>query len=330
MSRCLVIGGSGVIGHFVVRALLKRGIRPVVLSATGRTTFLSDILDNIDLVQADMTDRAGMGALLRDWKIARIAHLGAILHDVSENDPPAALRLTVAGLADLFEEARVCGVQRIVYASSKAVYGPVSGRHAHPHYEPLEEDMPPSPASMYGIGKLSAEMVGRWYANRHGVEFAAVRFGSTVGPGKLIRHGNTSIHSRIIESAMAGLAVDIPAGGEAVTDTVYNGDIGHGIAGCLLAPKLSHPVYNLATGHGITLHDFADAVRHHIPGAEIRIGSGTQYLRPDSSGHCILSIRRASEDFAYRPIPAPEAIVGRYLDMMKTLGLRSAYAGAAA
>jgi len=325
MSRLLVIGGSGVIGHFVVRSLIGRGHRPVVLSATGRTKFLSDILDRIDLVAGDMTDRAALSELIRERSIGRIAHLGAILHDASERDPPAAVRQTVEGIAGLLDDAARLGVERVVFASSKAVYGPVEGDHAHPTYDPLPEDFPLRPASMYGITKLSAEMVGRWYGRNRGIEFAAVRFGSTVGPGKLLRHGNTSIHSRIIESAMAGRPVDIPRGGDAVTDTVFNGDIGDGIAACLMADRLAHDAYNLATGTGITLGQFADAVRERYPGADISIGPGTQYLRPDSAGHCILSIDRAARDFGYRPSPEPRAIVTRYLEMMDTLGLRSAF-----
>lgn len=326
-NRVLVIGGTGVIGHFVLRALLARSIHPVVLTVTGRTDFVGDILDRIELVRGDVIDRPGVEAVVRQYRVGAIAHLGAILHQVTERDPPTAARVAVEGAANVLEAARVVGVRRVVFASSKAVYGPVTGRHAHPYYEPLTEDLPPSPASVYGITKYAAEMLGRWYAANHGLEFAALRFGSTVGPGKLMRHGSTSVHSRILEYAMAGLPVAVEKGGEAVTDTVWNGDVGEAIASALLTPRLSHDVYNIGTGRGVTLHEFAAAVRRAFPAADIRIGPGEAYLRPDSTGHCILDVSRAAADLGCRPDADLDRMVHGYLATMTTLGLAPAVTG---
>jgi len=318
----MVVGGTGALGHFVVRALLARGIRPVVVSASGNKDLLTDVLDRITLVRGDVRDRAAIAQVVADHRPQAIAHLGATVNAITEADPPAAIRVGAEGTANVLDAARASGVRRVIYASAKAVYGPALGRFGYPTFDMLTEDLPPNPLSVYAITKLAGEGLGRWYMRNHGIEFAALRFGSTLGPGKLRHHGNTSgMLSRILESAMADAPIIVEKGGEAVTDVVFNGDAAAAIVGALFAPVLNHSVYNVATGSGITLHDFAAAVRRRFPKADITIGPGPQYLRSDSAGHCILDISRACADFGYAPSTDLDWMIDEYLAVMKVLGL---------
>lgn len=322
MSKYLVIGGNGVIGHFLTRQIVALGQRPVVMSRSGDTELIRDIAAQCDVVRGDITDAAGMDVLLRDHGITAIAHLGASLPAAADKDPAMGMRVNSEGTAIVLAAAVKIGIKRVILASSKNVYGPARGPHTNPEYAPIPEDYRPDPQSIYGIGKLASEFLGRWYARNHGIEFAALRFGATVGPGKISRHGSHySRYNVILESAMAGKPLAVPAGGDALCDTIFNDDAARAILALLQAPALKHDLYNIATGTGISLKDFAAAAKRAFPGADLTIGSGFGITGSQSF---ILDARRMREEFGFIADPSPDRLVARYAETMQLLGLKPA------
>jgi len=174
---------------------------------------------------------------------------------------------------------------------------------------------------MRGCYKLASEYMGRIYRKRHGIEFTAVRFSSTIGPAKTQRHDDTSVHSKMIENAMLGLPAVITKGGDAVTDVIYNDDAARGIMAALHAEGPTDVLYNIGSGYGITLAEFGEGVREVYPDAEFEIGPGTQYLNPDTSGHCILDGTRAREDLGFEVSHTPATMVTAYVEMMARMGI---------
>ncbi len=157
----LVIGGTGVIGHFVTRRLIDEGHRPVVMTLSGNTRLIDDVLDQVDVVVGDIVDGGALKETVASRGITHIAHLGAFLG--GEADPARAARVNVEGMANVLEAARANGVKRVVFTSTKGVYGPVQGVYGHPTYQPLTEDLPCTPARIYSGFKLACEHLGRIY-----------------------------------------------------------------------------------------------------------------------------------------------------------------------
>jgi NAD+ dependent glucose-6-phosphate dehydrogenase len=79
----------------------------------------------------------------------------------------------VIGLYNVFEAALLAGVKRIVFASS--VHTMARFPHDHP---PIETNELPRPGTRYGITKALGETMGRYYFDRDGLEFVALRFGA--------------------------------------------------------------------------------------------------------------------------------------------------------
>ncbi len=81
-------------------------------------------------------------------------------------------RVNARGMFDVFEAARLAGVQRIVYASSNHAFG------CYPITERVSPALPPRPDSLYGTFKAWGETMLRCYFDRHGIRSVALRIGT--------------------------------------------------------------------------------------------------------------------------------------------------------
>ncbi|MBN9622265.1 MAG: hypothetical protein J0H06_04810, partial [Actinobacteria bacterium] len=98
------------------------------------------------------------------------------------------------------------------------------------------------------------------------------------------------------------------SGGDQVDDLMYAGDAAAGIVAAACAPGALSPLYNLSTGVGISLRDFAAGVAAAIPGADIEVGPGLEYMGPDFVYGVMDPVRaRAELGFAAEPDPTVNA-----------------------
>jgi len=240
-ERVLVIGGMGAIGMWVTRELVELGHTVVVLDTRSDFRFLRDIEGKFEYLAGDVTDLARLVHILRNGAITRVVHLAAILWQCEEN-PPLGLQVNVQGTINVLEAARITGVRRVAFTSAKAVYGQIRGVHAHPHYQPVPEDAPKNPDSIYGATKLAAEHFGLHYARKFGVDFVALRLATLYGPGRLARHGAVAMMSEMLERARNGLGMQITKGTEQGDDLLYTPDVASGIVRAVFAkgPGLQH------------------------------------------------------------------------------------------
>jgi UDP-glucose 4-epimerase len=326
-NMTLVTGGTGVFGSYVVRQLVARGERPVVVSRRGDPTLISDVIDDVALELTDLGDVESCETLLSIHGVTRVAHLAALMPDTCEMSPGAAVTVNVGGVANLLEAARRTGVRRVVYASAKGVYAPIGGVHGHPEYRPIAEDMRLLPQSVYCATKYAGEVIGANYERRFGIEVLSLRFSMSYGPGKQARHGDLAIHSRIVENAMRGIETVIEYGGDQADDMIYVGDVAAGILAALDAPTPESRVFNIGTGIGATLQDFADAVRTVLPGAKLSVGPGLKYLGKDRPPrYSVFDISRARHELGYAPTFDLETGVADYVRTVLRLDLLSNHA----
>lgn len=143
--KVAVTGGTGLVGHGLVGGLLSAGHQVVSLGrhpsahpAAGHLPF--------DLGEAP-PDLGGFDALVN----AAFAHVPGRYRGGEGTDPEGFRRLNLDGSLRLFAAARDAGVRRVVFISSRAVYGDYHGGTA------LHEDLEPRPDTLYGQLKLEAE-----------------------------------------------------------------------------------------------------------------------------------------------------------------------------
>ncbi|MFT5138934.1 MAG: UDP-glucose 4-epimerase [Rhodothermales bacterium] len=313
----LVTGGLGVNGIWVVRSLSEKGIDVIAMDVMPESS-VSNLPKGVRYVQGDVTDLQSLQACLAANRVDVIIHMGVII--LADRDPYQAFNVNAMGTVNVLEAARRTNVRRVVYTSSRAVYGQIEGEYGHPTYKPLPEEYPRQSLSggllVYSSSKIFSEDAGLHYKNSFGLEFAALRFGTIYGPGKSVHHGPMALYSNILEPSVTGQSVRIPAGGDQPDDIVYVKDIAQGIVKAATVETLGHTAYNIGSGRLTTPKQYAEAVKSVIPDADIEVGSG---LDPMGFGsvYLVMDIQKAESDLGYKPAFSLQEGVSDYIAMMR-------------
>lgn len=181
----LVTGGAGYIGSHMVLALIDRGERPVVLDNLS-TGFAWAVPEGVELVVGDMGDASLVGEVIDRHGIDEIAHFAAkIVVPDSVADPLGYYENNTSKSRTLLETAVRHGVGRMIFSSTAAVYGDVSG-------EPVGENAAPAPVSPYGRSKLMTEWMLADTAFAHGLRYVALRYFNVAGADPAGRVGQST------------------------------------------------------------------------------------------------------------------------------------------
>jgi UDP-glucose 4-epimerase len=320
-ERILVTGGLGAIGSFVTRRFVEEGLRPLVLDARPDFALVRDIEGRFDFAAGDLLDLPGLMRLVKEREVGRIVHLAAVMPPAAQANPPVGWQVNLWGTLNVLETARTFNVERVVFASSKAVLGAMTGEHGHPTYRPVSEDFPYNPATVYGATKVAGELMGRQYMASYGIEFVALRFAATYGPGKLARHGAVGTVSRLIETILAGGEFSLPRGADQRDDLVYNRDVGEAVFLATTLPTLSAHLFHIGSGHLSSLGEVTEALRKICPDLRVSIGPGLDYYGGTIGSYCCFDISRARELLGYAPRYDVGEGVRDYAELLETLGL---------
>ena len=318
--KVLITGGLGVNGAVTARLMVKDGLRPVLMDNRMDLTLTGDIKDQVDIVIGDICDKDALEKVVDRHGVTHIAHLAALMPEPAEADPRLAIRVGAEGTINVLEVARAKNIKRVVFTSSKAAYGEISGEYAPPVCKPVREDHPKEPADLYGSIKVCCEELGRYYRETYGIEFIVLRFVSIYGPGKEARHGPLSFYGQLIEKARSGERWDIPQGGDQLNDAVYVGDVGRAVYLALKAPTPQEWTFNIGTAKASTPRDFLNAAAKLFPDHKINLGPGPSKLGRSKQSYCVFDISAAERNLGYEPAYDVDRGVRDYVATLERLG----------
>lgn len=164
--RIGVTGATGQVGHWVASHLLDRGHAVVTL---GRHPSLLSAPHRAFALDGPPPDLTGIEVLVH----AAFSHVPGRYRGGEGDDPERFVRLNRDGTLRLFEAARAQGVPRVLFLSSRAVYG------GWPPGTTLDEALPPRPDTLYGRVKLEVEQA---LAALAGIEGTSLRATGVYGP----------------------------------------------------------------------------------------------------------------------------------------------------
>jgi UDP-glucose 4-epimerase len=321
--KVLVTGGLGVNGCWVTRQLLEMGHHPIVLDNRPDFSLLPDIATSVQLVQADVRDFDTILRTLRENRVERVCHLAGLYPRACDADPLVGFQTNALSTVQILEAARLAGVQRVVYTSSVAAISPISADYLHPERKAVTEDYPvfPRASGVYSATKVASELMGLNYQRLFGLQFVALRFATTYGPGKLApRHGNINIvWQRIVENAMRGAPTRLQQDGNVTYDMTYTRDVGNSVVLACFAENPVHSVFHVGSGRGYTLQEFGDRVKQVIPTAVIEVGVGQGGSA--AGGSYLLDISLARKELGYEPQYDPATATKDWLHWLERLNL---------
>ena len=173
-EKYLITGALGCLGAWVIRNLVQVGIQPVAFDVSNDRHRLElimkpDEIAQIHFVQGDITDTESVKAIVLNTKITHIIHLAALQVPFCKANPALGAAVNVVGTVNVFEAAKTAEIQKVVYASSIAVYGgkdeyeeELLSHHAlaypHTHYGVFKDSVGHSVAS--GFGGMPGDKAG--------------------------------------------------------------------------------------------------------------------------------------------------------------------------
>jgi nucleoside-diphosphate-sugar epimerase len=255
----LVIGGTGFIGPRVIRRLAARGEEVVCMDINPGAASFAGLEDRVTVIRGDVTQFEDVMRAALETKPDRLLNLSYLLGG-GEGNPHHTMRLNILGMDNCFEVARLCGIQRVVYASSVAVSGP----QRHFGERQVNEDDPKFGTSQYAMHKIFNEFQAAQYIKNYGMSITGVRPANVTGPDKV--RGSTD-HVQLITLPAQGKSVHLP-GKSFMRLPIYVEDIAEVFVRVLLADAPRYPIYN-SGGTPISLGELADLVREFLPDAQI-------------------------------------------------------------
>jgi nucleoside-diphosphate-sugar epimerase len=254
-----ITGAQGCIGSWIVKALAERGDLPVVFDRSDDSRRLSAImqpedLERVHFVIGDITDGSVVSAAIKKSDARHIIHLAGLQVPTCKADPVTGALVNVVGTLNVFEAARIIGAERIVYASSAAVFGMSEDG------EPLDEDAASEPTTHYGVFKRTNEGNARIYFLDHGLSSVGLRPLTVYGVNR--DSGLTSDPTKAMKAAVLGLPFHIRFSG--ATDFQYVEDTAAAFIACAdLAPEGAH-VFNLH-GETVEVKHIAQVINENAP-----------------------------------------------------------------
>ncbi len=274
--RFLVTGAQGCIGAWVIYRLVTAGHQPVAfdLDPTPRRLRLiatPEEIERVHFIAGDITDSDHLARIVLAQGITHIIHLAALQIPACRADPLLGAKVNVLGTLSVFETARRLRdqVQRVVYASSAAAFGPgeAYGVEAVPDTAPL------APTTHYGVFKQCNEGNARVYWLEHGISSIGLRPWAVYGVGR--DQGLTSDPTRAILAALQGRRFQIGFGGRA--DMQYVDDVARIFIACALAPYQGAGAFNLR-GDVVTVDEIIEAIDAAVPGARRLLTHGDRQI----------------------------------------------------
>jgi nucleoside-diphosphate-sugar epimerase len=272
----LLTGGYGCIGSWIAKNLLARGDNVWIYDLKEDPKRLRLILPETEVrkiafVEGDVTDLARLRDVLGKHRTTHVVHLAGLQVPTCRADPILGAKVNVLGTLAVFEAVKALGpqIQRLVYTSSAAVFGPPERYPTGP----LPDDVQLLPTTHYGYFKCCNEGNAAIYFQDNGLSSIGLRPWTVYGVGR--DFGMTSEPTKAIKSLALGRKYHITYGGW--QDLQLVDDVAKIVIRCLEAPYHGAKSYNLR-GHVVDLRTFHQALCAVEPAAKSLITYGERQI----------------------------------------------------
>jgi UDP-glucose 4-epimerase len=254
----LVTGGAGFIGSNLVRTLTAQGETVRVLDdfSSGTKENLADA-GEVELIVGDIRDGEAVRRAMRG--VGPVYHIAAdpsVPRSVA--DPARAHDINATGTLTVLLAARAARAERVVYASSSALYGDADDF-------PTQEVAELRPVSPYGASKLAGEAYCRTFSHVYDFPTVSMRYFNVYGPGQAA--DSYYVVPQFVRALMFGESPTIEGDGLQTRDFVFVQDV---VDATILAsrsgPDAFGRAFNVGSGNRVSIMQILDALEDLIGG----------------------------------------------------------------
>ena len=265
MKNIIIIGATGHIGSELTMELRKRyGNDHVVAGYIHGSEPKGELKESGPSEVVDVTDGEMIAAAVKKYRIDTIYNLAALLSVVAESKPKLAWKIGIDGLWNVLEVARENGCA-VFTPSSIGSFG-LSTPHVGTPQDTIQR-----PRTMYGVTKVTTELLSDYYFTKYGVDTRAVRFPGLISNVTLPGGGTTDYAVDIYYAAVRGEKFVCPLKPGTLMDMMYMPDALNGSIKLMEADpsRLIHRnAFNIAS-MSFAPETIYEAIRREVPGFEM-------------------------------------------------------------
>jgi UDP-glucose 4-epimerase len=250
-QHILVTGGAGFIGIPLVKELLKKGHEVAIFDKFVFPERHALLPKNpaLQIFENDLNDYAKVQETIEKFKPNTIFHLAAIHYIPLCNEFPSdALNVNVIGTQNLLTAIKNLKINQFIYASSAAVYMPTG--------KALKEEDFHQPMDVYGISKVSAEMLVRLHHEMTGQSCILARFFNTFGPNETNPHVIPDILAQIQTGTHKIKLGKI----DSQRDFIYVNDLVSALMLLMEKDGINFETFNIGSGRAISIKEVVETI----------------------------------------------------------------------
>ena len=335
MSKILLIGGMGFIGHHIALKLKESGNEVFIadsmqvnnlLQHQDNVRYRNFILQRIDLVRqagiynqyTDARNYHDVSRVVREFQPDIVIHLAAVAHANKANKTPfETFDHSLRTLENALDASRHPSVKQFIYFSSSMVYGNFASCFSSNGYTleemavkvslGVKEDSPLKPKGIYGALKVSGELLVKAYNEVFGASYTIIRPSALYGPRCVSRR----VIQIFIENALEGKDLTIQGDGTEKLDFTYIDDLVQGV--CLIVGNEAayNQTFNITYGEGRKINEVVQILCNYI-----EKGKRWRYEKRDKLMPIrgTLSVDKAKSLLGYKPEYPIEKGIKKYLE----------------
>jgi len=290
-KKILVTGGTGFLGHHVVKALLDRKVDVTLLIQPHEKTWRVDSMEReIHIVRATLTDREETKACVREMRPEAIVHFAGLME-----------RRRDLSILDELNDHHVVSTSNLIRAIDPAVTKLVINTGTSEEYgeqaDPFVESMPFDPVSPYSATKASATAMVTYMSKAIGVPVVTMRPFIVYGPGQL----HDTLIPFLIKGVLKKKMVELTDGLQ-YRDFLYVDDL----VSCYLAAIekaeiFARPeIFNVGSGIKTTVRDVIETIADLMDGRDY-LKIGARSMRAGEVMSMIANVEKAKELLDWKP-----------------------------
>lgn len=261
MKKILVTGAVGQIGSELTEKLREKHGNENVVAAGHRTQPTEEMRQAGPFEFASVTDKEALEKLVVKYNIDTIYNMSSILSATGEQNPQLAFQVNILGLYNLLEVGREHKLERIMIPSSIAAFGPDTPRDNTPNETILR------PTTMYGVTKVTGELLGNYYFQRFGLDVRGLRYPGIISYKTLPGGGTTDYAVEIYYEAIKNKRYTCFVREDTALPMMYMPDCINAIIQLAEAPisNLKHHSDFNVTAMSFSAGELADSIKEVIP-----------------------------------------------------------------